>query len=176
MEVGGLLRKLLRHSGALDELELMEFEQGERKFGKNLRFVKQGVPTLPRKSKNEVSACANAMRRRAGDGIDSLGMGVATVDTRQCRVIDGFDAVFDNEESAMIEVGKIVEEVVGHTVWASAYDEAYDIGDGEGFFVFGLEILKGIVGVGVCLEVCEVLHVGVFAKEKMLALLQLSGN
>ena len=78
------------------------------------------------------------------------------------------------KESAMIEVGKIIEEVVGHTVGTSAYDEAYHIGDGEGFFVFGFEILEGIVGVGVCLEVCEILHVGVFAREKMLALLQLS--
>ena len=101
-------------------------------------------------------------------------MGVTTVDTRQRRVIDGLDAVFDEEESAMIEVGKIIEEVVGHTVGTSAYDEAYHIGDGEGFFVFGFEILEGIVGVGVCLEVCEILHVGVFAREKMLALLQLS--
>ena len=174
MEVGRLLRKLLRHSGALDELELMELERGEGKSGKNAGFCKDSFPTLSWESKNEMGTCANATSSSASDGIGSLGMGVTTVDTRQRRVIDGLDAVFDEEESAMIEVGKIIEEVVGHTVGTSAYDEAYHIGDGEGFFVFGFEILEGIVGVGVCLEVCEILHVGVFAREKMLALLQLS--
>lgn len=176
MEIGGFFLIFLCHTGTLDELELMELERGEGKSGKDAGFCKNGFHTLTGESKNEMSACADAPSGGAGDGIDSLGMGVTTVDTRQRRVIDGLDAVFDDEESAMIEVGKIIEEVVGHTVGTSAYDEAYHIGDGEGFFVFGFEILERIIGVGVCLKVSEVLHVGVFAREELLALFQLSGD
>ena len=102
MEVGRLLRKLLRHSGSLDELELMEFERGEGKSGKNAGFCKDSLPTLSWESKNEMGTCANTTRSSASDGIDSLDMGVTTVDTRQRRVIDGLDAVFDEKESMAI--------------------------------------------------------------------------
>lgn len=118
----------------------------------------------------------NASGCCTGDGIDGLSMGVAAIDTRQRHVIDGFDAVFDEEEGEAVEFFEIVEEVVGHAIRTSAYDEPYDIGNGEGFFVFVFKVLEGIVGVGVGLEISEVLHVGVFAREKTLALLKLLGD
>ena len=154
----------------------MELERGEGKSGKDAGFCKNGFPILTWKSKNEVSTCTDAPSGCAGDGIESLGMGVTTVDTQQCRIIDGLDAVFDEEEGAAVEFFEIIQERIRHTVGTSAYDKPYDIGNGEGFFVFGFEILEGIVGVGVCLKVSEVLHVGVFAREELLALLQLSGD
>lgn len=120
--------------------------------------------------------CADASSGCTSDSIDCLGMSVTTIDTRQRRVIDGFDAVFDEKESVVIEVFEIIQECIGHTVRTSAYDKPNDIRDGEGFLIFGFEVLEGIVGVGVCLKVSEELHVRIFAGEEMLALLQLPGD
>ncbi len=102
MEVGGMFCIFLRHSGVLDELELVEFEGGERESGKDFGFVKDGFPTLSRKAEDEVSTNGDAPSGCAGNGINGLGVVVATVDTRQRRVIGGLDAVFDEKESMAI--------------------------------------------------------------------------
>ena len=75
-----------------------------------------------------------------------------------------------------VKEGEIVEKCWRHTVGACADDQPYHIGDGEGFFVFGFEVLERVVGIGVGLKVGEVLHVGIFLGEEAFAFFQLLGD
>ena len=50
VKIGRILLVFLRHTSSSDELELMEFEQGERKGGEDVSLSKNGFPILPRKS------------------------------------------------------------------------------------------------------------------------------
>ena len=173
MEVGGILFVFLCHSSATNELELVEFEGGERKRRQDVGFSKNSVPTLAWKSQNEMSTSSDATSSSTLDGIDSLSMSVTSVDALERGVIDRFDAVFDEEESALVELFELIQQGIRHTVRASANDQTDDIRNGKGFLIFGDEIGESIISVGVCLEVCEVLHVGVFASKELLALLEL---
>ena len=173
MEVGGILLVFLYHSSATNKLELVEFEGGEGKRRQDVGFSKDGFPTLARKSQNEVSTSSDATSSSTLDSIDSLSMSVSSVDALERGVIDRFDAVFDDEESALVELFEIIQQGIRHTVRASANDKTDDIRNGKGFLIFGDEVGESIISVGVCLEVSEVLHVGVFASKELLALLEL---
>lgn len=173
VEVRGILFVFLCHSGATNELELVEFEGGERKRRQDVGFSKNSVPTLAWKSQNEVSTSADATSSSTLDGIDGLSMSVPSVDALERGVIDRFDAVFDDKESALVELFEVIQQSIRHTVRASANDQTDDIKNGKGFLIFGDEVGEGVVSVGVCLEVSEVLHVGVFASKELLALLEL---
>lgn len=173
VEVGRILLVFLCHSGATNELELVEFEGGERKRRQDVGFSKNSVPTLAWKSQNEVSTSADATSSSTLDGIDGLSMSVPSVDALECGIIDRFDAVFDDEESALVELFEVIQQGIRHTIRASANNQTNDIRNGKGFLIFGDEVGEGVVSVGVCLEVSEVLHVGVFASKKLLALLEL---
>ena len=72
MEVGGILLVFLCHSSATNELELVEFERGEGKGRQDVGFGKDGFPTLPWKTENEVGTCADATSRCTPDGIDGF--------------------------------------------------------------------------------------------------------
>jgi len=123
-----------------------------------------------------VDADRDAAGGGATDGVNGLCMGVAPVDASQGGVIDGFHAVLDEDGVGLVELGKVTEQGLGHTVGPCADDEADDVGNGEGLLVARLECGEDGVGVGVCLEVGEVFHGGVFAGEELLAFLQLLGN
>jgi len=138
--------------------------------------MKQGIPTLPRQSENEVCTHTDATSSSACDGINGLGVGVPTIDALECCVIDGFDAVFDNEEGATVQLFQIVKQSVGHTVGTSTDDDANDIRHGERLLVFGFEMVERSIGVGVSLKVSQVLHVGIFSGKKVLPLLELFGD
>ena len=176
MEVGGILLVFLSHSGATNELELVEFERGEGKGRQDVGFGKDGFPTLPWKSENEVSPCANATSRSTPDGIDGLGVSVSSIDALEGGVTDGFDAVFDKEEGAAVEFRKVIQQGIGHAVGTGTDDQPHHIRNGECLLVLGLQVVERIVGVGVCLEVSQILHVGIFARKELLALLQLLGD
>ena len=76
--VGGIS---LCHASALDELKLMKFEQGERKFREDCGFVEHVFARLARESENEMSTNTDATSRCTDDGINSSGVGVTTIDT-----------------------------------------------------------------------------------------------
>ena len=173
MKVGGILLVFLCHSGATNELELVELEGGEGKRRQDVGFSKNGFPTLARKSQNEVSTSSDVTSSSTLNGIDGLSMSVPSVDALERGVINGFDAVFDDEESALVELFEVIQQGIRHTVRASANNQTDDIRNGKGFLIFGDEVGEGVVSVGVCLEVSEVLHVGVFASKELLALLEL---
>lgn len=173
VEVGRILFVFFCHSSATNELELVEFEGGEGKRRQDVGFSKDGFPTLAWKSQNEVSTSSDATSSSTLDGIDGLSMSVPSVDALERGVIDRFDAVFDDKESALIEFFEIIQQGIRHTVRASANDQTDDTRNGKGFLIFGDKVGEGIVSVGVCLEVSEVLHVGVFASKELLTLLEL---
>ena len=173
MKVGGILLVFLCHSSTTNKLELVEFEGGKGKRRQDVGFCKNSVPTLAWKSQNEVSTSADATSSSTLDGIDGLSMSVPSVDALECGVIDRFDAVFNDEESALIELFEVIQQGIRHTVRASANNQTDDIWNRKGFLIFGDEVGESIVSVGVCLEVSEVLHVGVFASKELLALLKL---
>ena len=100
-------------------------------------------------------------------------MGVPSIDAQQCRIIDGLDAVFDDKEGAAIDFLKIIQKHIGHAVGTSAYHKPYHIGNGEGFFVSGFEVLEGVVGVGVCLKISKILHFWIFRRKEVFAFFQL---
>ncbi len=161
------------HACASDELKLVEFEHGEREGGKDFGFVEDVSPALPRKSENEVGTHGDASVGCSEDGINRLSVGVATIDTRQRRVIDGLDAVLDEKEGAAIQFFEIIQERIGHAVGPSADDEAKNIGHREGLLVFGFEVLERIVGVGVGLKISQILHFRVLLGKESFAFLQL---
>ena len=173
MEILRILGIFLCHACTFDELKLVEFEGGERKRGEGLGFGKHGFFALMGKTQNEVCTNPDASGCCTSDGIDGLGMKVTTIDAHQSCVTHRFDAVFYEKEGAMVEVGEIVEKSRRHAVGTSTYDETDNIGNGEGFFVFGFQMVNGIVGVGICLKIGEVLHVGVFSGKEAFAFFQL---
>ena len=138
--------------------------------------MKQGIPTLSWQSENKVCAHTDATSSSACDGINGLGMGVTSIDAQECRVVDGLNAVFNNEESSTVQLFQIVKQSVRHAVGTGTDDDADDIGHGKRLFVFGFEMVERGVGVGVGLEVSQVLHLGIFPGKKALPLLELLGN
>ena len=138
--------------------------------------MKQGIPTLSWQSENKVCAHTDATSSSACDGINGLGVGVTSIDAQECRIVDGLDAVFDNEEGATVQLFQIVKQGVGHAVGTSTDDDADDIRHGERLLVFGFEMVERGIGVGVGLKVSQVLHVGIFSGKKVLPLLELLGN
>lgn len=173
VEVGRILLVFLCHSGATNELELVEFEGGKGKRRQDVGFSKNGFPTLAWKPQNEVSTSSDATSSSTLDSIDGLSMSVPSVDALERGVIDRFDAVFNDEESALVEIFEVIQQGIRHTVRASANNQTDDIWNRKGFLIFGDEVGEGVVSVGICLEVSEVLHVGVFASKELLALLEL---
>ena len=103
VEIGRIRGIFGSHASTLDELELVELEQSQVKVGKDGGFMEHCFPTLPWKSEDEMSTDADATSSGSGDGIDGLSVSVTTIDTQQCRVIYRLDAIFDNEESAVIQ-------------------------------------------------------------------------
>ena len=176
VKVSEICKILFRHPSALDELQLMEFEQRDGKRREDFRFVKKGIPTLPWQAENEVCAHTDATSSGACDGIDGLSVGVPTIDAQKRGIIDGFNAVFDNEEGATIQLLQIVEQGIRHTVGTGADDDADDIRNGKRLLVFGFKTIESVVGVGVGLKVSQILHVGVFAGKELLAFLELLGD
>ena len=176
MEVGGILLVFLCHSSATNELELVKLERGEGKGRQDVGFGKDGFPTLPWKTENEMSPCADATSRCTPNGIDGLGVSVTAIDALESGIIDGFDAIFDKEEGAVVEFRKVIQRGIGHAVGTGSDDQPHHIGNGERLLVLGFQVVECIVGVGVCLKVCQILHVGIFARKELLALLQLLGD
>jgi len=173
MKVGRILFVFLCHPGASNELELVELECGEGKGGKDVGFSKDGFPTLAWKSQNQVSACADATSGCTLDGIDGLSVGVTSVDALEGGVIDRFDTVFDHQEGALVELFEVIQQGIRHAVRTSADDKTNHVRNRKCLLVFGFQMGEGIVGVGICLEVSEILHVGVFAGKELFSLLQL---
>ena len=121
-------------------------------------------------------AHTDATSNSAHNGINGLGVGVTSIDAQECRVVDGFDAIFDNEEGATVQFFQIVKQSVRHAVGTGTDDDADDIGHGKRLFVFGFEMVERGVGVGVGLEVSQVFHIGIFPGKKALPLFELLGD
>lgn len=176
VEIGRIRGIFGSHASTLDELELVELEQSQGKVGKDGGFMEHCIPTLPRKSEDEMSTDADVTSSGSGDGIDGLSVSVTTIDTQQRRIIHGLDTIFNNKEGAAVQLFQIVEQRIGHAVGTGANDETHDIGDRERFLIFGLEMIERIVGVCIGLEVGKILHLRIFSGKETLALLELLGD
>ena len=75
----------------------------------------------------------------------------------------------------MTEFCEVLQQVGRHAVGTGTYHEAYHTIDAECFFISLSQEVERCIGVGICLEVCQVLHRGVFAGEELLTLFELLG-
>ena len=169
---GFLLIDFLKGS-ASDNLHLMDFEDVEIQVGDECSLTDALLSIFTRKPQDDVPTRENAALMGLGDGLAGLLEGVASVDELERAVVGTLNAIFDHEESLLIEAAQVVEQFGGYAVGARPYHDAYDIIHAQRLFIERLEMGEGSVGVGVGLEVGEILHVGVFAGKELLALLQL---
>ena len=113
---------------------------------------------------------------RLFDGEARLLEGVPAVDASQRVVVSTLHTVFHDEEATLVQVFEIVEERVGHAVRARADDDTHNIFHLQGLFIELAETVDGGIGVGISLEVGQILHLGVFPRKELLASLQLTGD
>lgn len=156
-----------------DDLHLMDFQNVEIQVGNECSLPDALLCIFTRKSQNDVATREDAALMGLGDGLAGLLEGVAPVDEFERVVVGTLDAIFDDEEGPLIEAAQVIEQFVGYAVGARPNHDADDIIHTKRLFIERLEMGEGSVGVGVCLKVGEILHVGVFAGKELLALLQL---
>lgn len=110
------------------------------------------------------------------DGIARLLECVAAIDAQKGFVVGALYAVFNQHEGALVEFDQIIEQLIGHAIGTCADDDTYDIGYAECLFVERLELSEWGIGIGECLEVGQVFHIGIFVGEESLALFELLGH
>ena len=101
---------------------------------------------------------------------------MSAVDAQQRLVRHRLDAILDRKEAMALQSLKIVEQGGIDTVGSCADDQAHHAILRESLLVATAQHVKWGVGVGECLKVGQILHVGIFMCEKLLALANLLCN
>lgn len=123
-----------------------------------------------------MSASKDAALMGLLDGETGLCKRMSAVDASEGIVVGTLHTIFHNEEGATVQVFQIVEEFIGYAVRSCADDDAHDIFDAEGLFVELAEMRDGGIGVGIGLEIGEILHLRIFPRKELLACFQLLGD
>lgn len=136
-------------------------------------MVQHLAPRLAGQSEYEVRPRRNPRRRCPTDGIFRCRLGVPPVDALQRPVERALHAVFDKDEAAASQRDEVFQQLVGHTIRPGADDQPHHARAGERLLVLPLQLLQLAIRAGISLEIGEILHRGVFAREEPHALLQL---
>ena len=132
--------------------------------------------TLTWETEDEMSPDKDACSVGALDGLDAGLITVPPLDTLKAAVARALYTVLHEEEGALRELLEVVEEGLGHAVRARADDEPDDVFMTECLLVLRDAVLHLPVGIGVGLEVSEVLHLGVLPAEEGDAFVDLLGD
>ena len=111
------------------------------------------VGILARKSQDEVRSHRQTPSCGAPDGVGRRGKVVSSVDAVQTGIGGRLHTIFYQDKRPLLQLGKIVEQLLVHAVRASADHEPDHVRHGERLFIELHELREFAVGVGVGLKV-----------------------
>ena len=101
---------------------------------------------------------------------------VSSIDVLKDDVVSGFDAIFHSEKALMIQICKIIEQGLWHTIRTSANHDAYNVFHRKGFLVLSFQVIERGISIRIGLEISQIFHRGVFASKESLSFYELLGD
>ena len=145
------------HDRAAYELQLVELDAGKRQFIGQPALVQHHLSCLARETEYEMGSDVDASACGGLDRLPGAFEVVPAVDVPERLVIAGLDAVFDGHDlPAFVQRCDVVEFGFVDAVRPGADDQPDHVRMAERFFVETLELAQRTVGVGVSLEISEV--------------------
>lgn len=157
-------------------LELMDFQDLNRKTGDLLGLLEYFFLALLRQSEDDVSASDDAAAGKGFSGLANTRRIVLAVHPHQCVVIHRFNAYLNREKGVSAQSFQIVETTVGKTVGTRTDDNAADTFHSKGFLITAAQGVDVCIGVGKRLKIGQITSAGIFVGKEALASLQLLGN
>ena len=143
-------------------------------------FCKVAPRELPegisRQAEDDVAAGQNATSGGAFHRIDGSPESMPAVDAAQGFIASALYAVLHQEKGLFVYRFQITQQFIGHAVGAGTDDKTYDSIYRQGFFVLPFQSFQFAIGIGVCLEIGKILHLGIFVGKEVLSFFQLPGD
>lgn len=152
-----MLLVFFSHLGAFKYLQLMELDRGQWELGYDVRCVEHHGFALTRKAKDEMGSTGDAVLSCETDGVFRSGEVVASVDALESLVIHAFHTVFQHDVMGSLNLVQVAEQGLVDAVGSGADDDAGDLRRCQGLSVYLFEFPQWFIGVGIGLEIGEVM-------------------
>ena len=166
----GMLGILLRQPRAFDNLHLVNFQYVERQGRDDWCLPNTFRRILARQAYDDVTSRQDATSMGSLHRVTATSEVVSTIDAAQSLIIGTLDTILYKYEGMLVQLRQIVEQLVAHAVRSGADNDAHDIFHLQCLLIHLPQVFHLVVGIGVCLEVSKILHVGVFLRKESLAL------
>ena len=101
---------------------------------------------------------------------------MSAIDMLQRCGVAAFQSVLHQHKRTLVQLGQVIQQFVRYAIRACANHNAHDILNRQRLFVQRFQLLDRSVCIRKCLEVSQVLHVGILMRKKLLALGQLRAH
>ena len=105
--------------------------------------------------------------------ITAAGKVVTAIDSLQGLIVGAFYTILHKNEGAPVQLLQIIQQFIAHAVRAGSYHDSHHILHLQCLLVHLPEEFHLSIGIGVSLEVSQILHIRIFSAEEGLSLLQL---
>ena len=176
MKILGAALKLTCHFRTTYQLQLMHFKSGQWQTGQFGRLSDNFVMGLSRKTEDDVSSGQNPASSRPVDSFYRIGIGMPTVDTFQSNIPGGFNTIFYQKESVLIQFFQISQQGIRHAVRTCADDQSHHPVHTQSLFIFPFQSFKLGIGIGISLKISQIFHIRIFMGKELLSFLKLPGD
>ena len=101
---------------------------------------------------------------------------MSSIDVLKDDVVGGFYAIFHSEKALMIQISKIIEQGLWHTIRTSANHDANNVFHRKGFLVLSFQVIERCISIRIGLKISQIFHRGVFASKESLSFYELLGD
>ena len=99
---------------------------------------------------------------------------VPTIDALKSLVVEGFDAQFERDEkSFVLKICQILQDIIFDAIGTCANDEPDNIFDRKSLLVTMAQQVQRSIGVGIGLEIGQILHIRILARKEALPCFEL---
>ena len=167
---------LVCHTCAPYQLELVDFQSGQRQTGHQRSLPDQLVTLLPGQPEDDMPTSPYACIRRTPDGFLRLGKRMPAIDADKRPVVHTLYPVLYHQESTAVQSGQIIQQRLRHTVGTRADDYSHHIRHSQSFFILPDNLIYFSIRIRISLEISQKLHIRILSFEKAFAFLQLLRN
>ena len=167
---------LLCQAGSLDNLHLVNLQNVDGEGGDDGRLTEALCRILTRQADDDVGTREDSPGVGALHRIPATGEIMTTVDALQGLIVGTLNAILHQHEGAPVQRLEIIQQFIAHAIRTSSYHDSYHILYLQRLLVHLTEKFHLGVGIGISLEISQILHIRILPAEEGLALLQLLRN